>query len=268
MIHLKIRKDKRVICVNPKYENISQWINKSIDKFDNVGVLFSKRRNTLRILTTNEGVCVIVKRYILPGAIQTIVYSFFRKSKASRAFIYSEYLLLNGIETPVPVAYVEEYHNWLFRYGYYMSLYKKRETCWILNSDLSNQKLIYALALYISRMHECGFLHGDVNLSNFLYEMIDGEYVICTVDTNRSKIIHNPTLHQCLANLRRISHESETIMSIVSEYAKIREWPVSYCVHFVLDEVKKLERRKKIQNQFKISNVMNVIRRFLFSVNS
>lgn len=258
MIHLKICNKKRKIYVNPQYKNISQWIKESIDNFDNVGVLFSKRRNTLKILTTDEGVCMIVKRYKLPGIIQTVVYSFFRKSKASRAFIYSDYLLSNGIETPVPVAYIEEYHNWLFRYGYYLSLYKERETCWILNSDLSNHKLINALALYISRMHECGFMHGDVNLSNFLYDIIDGEYVISVVDTNRSKIIHDPTLNQCLANLRRISHKRETIMSIVAEYAKIRKWPVPYCVNYVLDEVKKFERRKNIQHHLKISNVVNL----------
>ena len=239
--------NKRKIHINQDYEYLREWILFSIDNFNISGEILSQKRNTLKVFLAPKGTKIIIKRFKRPNIIQTIIYSFFRKTKAMRAFFFSEYLNAHCVPTPNQVAYIEDYHNSLLGYSYYISEYKQQDTCWILNDNISNKELVQSLAKYIYKMHRCGFLHGDMNLSNFLYNKRNNKYEISTVDVNRSVIIDSPSQKQCLMTFRRLSHEEQTLSFIVSEYAQLRNWSVDYCVNYVLNSVKQLERHEDIR---------------------
>lgn len=239
--------NKRKIHINPDFEYLRDWILYSVENFEICGELISQKRNVLKVFFAPNGSKYMIKRFKRPNLLQTLIYSFFRKTKAMRAFCFAEYLNAHCVTTPNQVAYIEDYQHSLLGYSYFISEYKQQDTCWILNDDISNTNLIQSLALYIYKMHSCGFLHGDMNLSNFLYYKKNEVYVISTVDINRSVIIKAPSQKQCLLTFRRLSHEIATLRLIVSEYAQLRNWSVDYCVNYVLNSVKRLERHEDIR---------------------
>lgn len=62
-----------------------------------------------------NGLEINVKRYRVPIFINRIAYTFFRKSKACRAYNNAFEVIKRGFETPESIAYIEE-----FREDYYI----------------------------------------------------------------------------------------------------------------------------------------------------
>ncbi|MBQ8737436.1 MAG: hypothetical protein IJY78_06400 [Bacteroidaceae bacterium] len=233
--------------VHPSYKQTESFVKSLPVIFSSEGAIIYEKRNVVKSFTIKEE-CLIVKQYKKPNIIQRISYSFFRPSKAKRAYNYAIQLLDMGISTPFPVAFLEIYKNGFFKQGYFVSTTDNRPSCKDIESEKpESQHLTDALAGFIVSMHEKGFLHGDLNLSNILYSLEgNNQYNFSIIDTNRSHFINNPSKKLCYKNMMRISHKRSLIKNIVSKYAELRKWPIDDSVNAVLGYLSSFERKRKI----------------------
>ena len=109
------------IVVNPTYEHLRKFIESVPDTFEREGRIIYSGRNLIKVMEV-DGVEINVKRYGIPALANRIVYSFFRTPKGKRAFEYPQMLLQKGVETPAPIAYIEERKCGLINYSYFISM--------------------------------------------------------------------------------------------------------------------------------------------------
>jgi hypothetical protein len=99
------------ITLNPNYINQEKSILQLVSRFfDEGNLIVQGSRNTIKSnFLGNEK--VNIKFFQKPGVIKSIIYSFFRSTKAKRSFDYANYLIKHNIQTPMPIAYIEERSN-------------------------------------------------------------------------------------------------------------------------------------------------------------
>lgn len=242
------------VVLNQKYGHLKDFVNHIDEIFDVQGELVYKKRNTVKRFVATNGTTVIAKRYKRPNIIQQAGYTLYRPSKARRAYEFALKLEELGIDTPEPIAYIELWKHGIFTTGFFISTENNDHSCKDLytenNSDLDlkeKEALEEGLMEFIVGCHEKGFMHGDTNLSNFLYHK-DGQGLhFAVIDINRSKfVITPPCQEQCLDNLMRLTHEKDLLTRLVGKYASIRGWDVKTCQDYVLTKLEKFERKKKL----------------------
>lgn len=232
------------VVVNPQYERMETFVRSIPVVFQSGGRLIYDKRNQVRLFDV-DGATVAVKRFRIPYLHQRIDYTFIRPSKARRAYEYAVRLVELGISTPDPIAYIETHKYGLFYQGYFVSACCDDPDTRFLRSDYEeHDDLIDAIARFIVKMHEDGFIHGDANLSNFLYHKDGDNYHITTIDINRSHFRANPSKKACLKSLVRLTHVRPLMRKIVGRYAELRGWDVNRSVGYVEYRLTKFEHRK------------------------
>lgn len=220
------------------------------------GELLYDKRNKIRRFTLEDGSVVIVKQYKKPNFFQRICYSTFWNNKAKKSYFFGNMLLNLGIDTPRPIAAVTYYNNIGMENRYYFaSTEDSRPDCLILrDGNMDNpQPMIDALSAYLIHLHELGFLHGDTNLSNFLYSRnADGSFSFSVIDTNRSRFLGRPAnKKEALSNLIRLTHKRSLLCEIITSYALQHGWNVEEAVKTVFHLIEKREKRKNFLHLFK-----------------
>lgn len=240
------------IEINPKYEHLRSFIKSLPKVFDHSGELVYDSRNKVRIFTI-EGEKIVVKRFKTPLFFQRFDYTFIRPSKARRAYIYGMRLIDLHISTPEPIAFIEVYEKGLFHQGYFISTYCGDPDMRILREEPEgHDSLMLAFVHFLISMHEKGFIHGDTNLSNFLYHedsSAEYGYQITTIDTNRSTFSPMPTKKACLKSLMRITHERHALHIIIRMYAEMRGWDQEASVQYVEDRLQTFEKKKEMKRK-------------------
>ena len=97
--------------IHKKYQtdsSICEFVDGLPQRFEQEGSLLYDERNVIRRFEVN-GTVLVVKRFKRPNFFQRIAYTFFRSSKAFRAYHNGEELIRRGISTPFPIAYLETY---------------------------------------------------------------------------------------------------------------------------------------------------------------
>ena len=239
------------VTVNPAYQSLEGFIKTLPDVFESSGVMIHNKRNVVKMYEVG-GMRLIVKRYKVPLSFQRVDYTFFRPSKAKRAYLFALRLKELGITTPDPIAYIECKRLGIFRQGYFVSTYCSypdiKSNIDLLDTDSA---LFDGLINFFVFMHDKGFMHGDTNLSNFLFNRKEDGYEYVVIDINRSHFINNPTKEDCLKNLMRITRDRLLSSRIVTAYAKRRGWDATEAVAFVSHEIDKYERKRKARKFYK-----------------
>ena len=234
------------IIINPAYHHLSDFIESLPTVFETEGELVYDARNQVRLFTV-DGMKLAVKRFKKPMLHQRLDYTVFRPSKAKRAYLYGMKLIELGISTPTPIAYIETFSKGLFCQGYLVTEYCGDPDARILREEPEgHDDLVEAIATFLVDCHEKGFVHGDTNLTNFLYHKDDSGYHITTIDINRSRFLPNPSKKQCLQSLFRLTHVRPTLRHIVTRYAALRGWDEHEAVDVVMKKLEKFEKRKKM----------------------
>ena len=84
-------------------------------------VVYEGRNRVVRF--HHEGLSLMVKRFKRVNLVQQVVYTFFRPTKAERAYLFAKEFHKRGIDTPQRVAYMEKRNGLgLFTTGYFVSL--------------------------------------------------------------------------------------------------------------------------------------------------
>lgn len=215
------------VIVSKDFSELSAFITQIPRLMEDGGgeMVYEGRNRVVRF--RQAGRSLIVKRYKKPLLVQRFAYTFFRKSKAERAFLFAEEFLRRGIDTPAPVAFVECSVGGLLSMCYFVSVESEGvETSQLLRevADYPGE-LAEAVAKQVLEMHHCGVLHGDLNLSNFLCTVRPEGYHFTMIDTNRSHFCQGmPTDKQCMENMIRLTHRRDLYEDLIRRYARLREW--------------------------------------------
>lgn len=218
---------KMKVVVAPAYEAFADEIARlPMLMAEGQGEVVYEGRNRVTRFMVN-GKSLMAKQFRRVNVVQQVVYTFFRKTKAERAFIYADEFLKRGIDTPQPVAYMECKEMGLFTIGYFVSEESAGDGCHQLLREVKNYdtRLADAVARQVLLMHSKGVLHGDLNLSNFLCQQTAEGYHFTMIDINRSHFTDGwPTDEQCLKNLMRLTHRRDLYEYLMRSYAHQRGW--------------------------------------------
>lgn len=212
-------------------------------------MIYDKRNQVMRFEI--DGRKLIAKRFRSPKGFQRLAYSTCWENKAVKAYRYAQRLISLGIDTPRPIAALTLRNSCgLVRQYFFVSEENTWPDCVCLREDpnfADREALIEALAAYIAGLHTKGFLHGDTNLSNFLYEkQADGSYRFAVIDVNRSQFVSGePSREACLSNLFRLTHVRPLLSALVGAYARHRGWDEQECINYVDSCIRQFERRKR-----------------------
>lgn len=210
------------------------------------GTIIYQKRNEVRRLE-HKGLVFIVKRYKHVNLAQSIAYSFFRPTKAARAYRYASEFRKRGVQTPREIAYIEMHELGLFTVGYFVcEECHGRETHLDLREvENYDPELAHAVARQMVFMHSRGILHGDTNLSNFLYERQGDTFTFNMIDINRSHFTDGwPTDEQCLQNLVRLTHRRDLYEFLVRSYARLRGWDENDTAQQALQLLDRFENKR------------------------
>ena len=94
------------VHIHPHYAAYESYIRAIPSEEYEREEVYCNRRNTVERVRFGDKDFVI-KKYKKTCLINCLIYTWFRKSKAQRAFEYAELFLQRGIETAPPVAYIE-----------------------------------------------------------------------------------------------------------------------------------------------------------------
>lgn len=241
------------IVVHPNYVSLRNEISRIPELFANQGELLYSGRNTVKRFP-RTGTPWVVKRYKRPNLIQRIVYTFFKPSKAERAYLYAHILKAKGVSTPEGIAYIEEKSHGFLSNSYFISTECTDRPIFqeLVETPVYDNVLTEALTAFFVHLHRLGILHGDLNLNNILYrKMPNGQYHFTVIDTNRSHFKKSPTPKECLMNLKRVTHRRDLLEHIVGKYAELRGWNRTSCVRMVLTALDKFEKRRALKRRLK-----------------
>ena len=233
--------------INPSYSQLKSFIEDLPGKFDVSGKILYNKRNVVKLFDI-DGLPVVVKRYKVPLFVQRVAYTWFRPSKAKRAYLYAMKLKELCVSTPEPFGYIETTRCGLFRQGYFLSSYTEHDSLKNHRDEMLADRVFFdAYVRFLIEMHDRGFMHGDQNLTNILFWKEDDDYRFEVIDINRSHFISNPCQLECLKNLMRITRDRSLSGKIVGRYAEIRGWDVDESIAYVNKQIDKYERKRRIR---------------------
>jgi hypothetical protein len=213
------------IIVNQEYNYLRPFVESLPMMFEKEGTVVYKERNEIKVFDKgNEQ--IIVKSFKIPLFFNGIIYSCLRPSKAERSYKFALKLIEREINTPPPVAYIEEHQAGMLYSSYYISIYKKypgilRELRYL---PLEGQEsFVAAFARFTAEIHEKEVFPLDYSPGNILYEKKDDQYEFCLIDINRMKFV--PVDMELGAyGFRRLWGNTETIAYMAREYARVRNF--------------------------------------------
>jgi tRNA A-37 threonylcarbamoyl transferase component Bud32 len=208
------------IVINQSYIILKSFISKIPTLFNKEGELVYTARNQLKHYSV-EGYDVIVKRYKIPHLINRIAYTFFRSSKAQRAYEYALKLSQIKVDSPAPIAYIEQYKGGLLTYGYFISIYEKKYSVIreLMAGTQKDESLLKELSLYIADLHNKGVLHLDMSPGNILYKKIENDFHFTLIDINRMQFLSSISKDKRFKSFKRLSENESVLTSIAKFYA-------------------------------------------------
>lgn len=239
--------------IHSRYRHFETFIKSLPSAFATGGVTLYEGRNVVKSFTTG-GVTLVVKRFKKPNIVQAIGYALYRPGKARRAYAFAAELRKRGFLTPQEVAFVEVKDKLLIGDSFFVS-----EECLLPPLSTLLRRVDFDrgvaddLAAEMVRMHERGVLHGDLNLTNILYERReDGHCRFTFIDTNRSHFTDSAPGHKaCIANLMRLSHDKSLLEYVIGRYAAMRGWNEKQTVGEVMASLDRFERRREMKRRIK-----------------
>jgi len=246
------------ITVNPQYNIFADFVRAIPATFARAGKQIYQSRNIIKIFDVNA-VRLCVKSYREPIFINRLIYTFWRPSKANRAYFNALKVLARGFETPAPVAYIEEKRGGLLSKSYFISLecpYSTDLRHFERNHAYSDEdrEILRLVGKLNAQLHEREVLHLDFSPGNILYQNIDGNYHFSLLDINRMDFCKVGLKEGC-RNFQRLRGSEEMFEIMAQAYAEERGFDAKLCkkliVKYNAEHVIYLEKRRKWKQRWK-----------------
>lgn len=211
-------------------KTLTDFVSRLDDIFQSDGeTVFAGSRNVIKRfhLSCADASCrdVVVKKFGKKNIFHQFIYSFFRRSKAERAFRNGLKLIGNGCSTPCPIAFVERRCCLWLESCYYVTSYTEATSIGQFFVGDFDRQLAQAFARFMAKLHTGGIVHHDLNGSNVLFERTDSGCEISVIDINRmtSKPPQELTLADCKDDFVRWGSSEDSVYPFVMrEYALAR----------------------------------------------
>jgi len=215
---------KNPINFNSAYLSKQNEIINIIDNFNSSGLIFGDGNRNIIKLFDVDTIKVNVKSFKKPHLINSIIYKYFRKSKARRSFEYANKLLENNIGTPQPMAYFESSTIFGLKKSYYVS---EHLDCDLTFRELvqipefpENEIILRQFTRFTYTLHQKGIEFLDHSPGNTLIKKKEmGNYNFFLVDLNRMKFHNQMTFDIRMKNLCRLTNKEEMVKVMSNEYA-------------------------------------------------
>ena len=242
--------------INPQYLSMESELIEVLKGNYTPDLVFCKKRNVVEKVTV-AGEEFVVKRYKRPLLINRIVYTFFRKSKACRAYEFAMKLLEAGIDTPFPGAYAESGDGGLFCTGVFISKYVPYKLLEDVYDDSisceERSKILNDFIDFLMSVHAKGIIPKDMNGSNIFYykNEASGQYNFALTDINRMVFNAKPTPKDMAFSFEQCFSELEKLIDLSSIYsAKIGTIPMGVLYQVLSFRFKRI-KQVKFRNKFK-----------------
>ena len=213
------------MLLNNKYEHLREWLERLPEQFEQLGEVIYDKRNQLRVIEAPDGTLINVKRFCKTHLLNRVVYSLgIRQPKGLRAFLYPTRLLERGIDTPEPIAYIEQRLCGLLGLSYFVSVQLPLKHTLYEFGDAHEgtyEEIAEALGRFTAMMHDREVLHLDYSPGNILWDKDDEGYHFAVVDINRMRF-GKVNMEDGCAALRRLWGPKRFIELIARHYAQAR----------------------------------------------
>ncbi|WP_366184509.1 lipopolysaccharide kinase InaA family protein [Flavobacterium ovatum] len=246
------------ITAHPLYKEKEMLISQLVDYFFSSGdMIVEGSRNTIKS-NDLDGEVVNIKFFQKPGLFKSIIYSFFRSTKAKRSYDYANYLLEHDIPTPLPVAYIENYNSLgLLQDSFYI--------CQQIDYDFTIRELIHnplfpernnileQFAAFTYKMHESKVNFLDHSPGNTLIvKKGEGDYDFYLIDLNRMKF-ERMSIEKRMDNFKKMWLSKTMVKVIAKAYSKLSGHPEAQLHQILLDKTKafkgKITRKKYLKRK-------------------
>ncbi|GAA4048519.1 lipopolysaccharide kinase InaA family protein [Flavobacterium chungnamense] len=236
------------IILNPKYKEQEKAIIQLVTSFFEEGNLIVKgSRNTIKsnFLGSEK---VNIKFFKKPGIFKSIIYSFFRSTKAKRSFDYANYLTNHNILTPQPIAYIEERSVFgLLGDSFYISQqidydFTIRE---LIHNPLfpNRNSILEQFAEFTFKMHEANVNFLDHSPGNTLIvDKENNQFEFYLIDLNRMKF-EKLSIEKRMDNFKKMWLSRTMIKVVAKKYAKLIGQPEEKIHTILLEKTLQFKRR-------------------------
>ncbi len=245
--------------IHPNFRALETQITGCIAEFGSRGELLGEAvRNTIKIFDIGD-LKVNIKSFKKPGAINSFIYRYIRKSKARRSYEYANMLLERGFGTPQPMAYFEDLSPLGLGESYYVS--EQLAADLMFRELTTNQhypdreNIIVQYTRFAYRLHEAGIEFIDNTSGNTLIKKNGPDYDFYLVDLNRMAFHASMPFEKRMENLAKLTTQPDIIRIMSREYARLGNIP-EQTVHDSLSAMANLflerfERRRRIKRRLK-----------------
>lgn len=248
------------IIIHPKYAAQEKAILQLVTTFFDAGNLIVKgSRNTIKSNVLGEEK-VNIKYFKKPGAIKSVIYSFFRSTKAKRSYDYANYLLKHNIPTPFPIAYIEERNGFgLLGDSYYVSEqidydFTIRE---LIHNPLFPERniILEQFTEFTFKMHEAKVNFLDHSPGNTLIiKKGAGQYDFYLIDLNRMQF-ETLSIEARMGNFKKMWLSKTMVKVIAKKYAELsgqsEEKLHAILLEKTLDFKRKITKKKWLKRKLK-----------------
>lgn len=239
---------------NTEFENSLTKIIHNFDSYEGgIG-----NRNIIKVIK-HKGLDLNIKAFKIPHFVNSIIYKFFRKSKAQRSFEYAIRLIELNVGTPKPIAYYEFVTPFLFKKSYYIS---EQLECDLTYRELTenlnypdHETILREFTRFTFKLHEKNILFLDHSPGNTLIKKIDNHYQFYLVDLNRMKF--KPLGFKTrIKNFSRLTIHKSIVQVMSDEYSKCTGEDFNkifyYMWKYTQSFQRKYHRKKNLKTKLKL----------------
>ena len=215
------------LVLSDKYESLRDALTAIPESFEKTGVVIYDARNQIRVVELPNGMTLNIKRFHRPALFNRIIYTWFRPSKAERAYQNAQQLQALHIPTPEAVAYIEN-KNPLLQESYLITVQSPLTRNFYefrYHSVEGYEDIIQAFAYLMADAHQKGVLHQDLSPGNILFDkQEDGNISFSLVDINRMRLGRSISKEEACRNFCRLWGRMDFIEELSRSYAAARGW--------------------------------------------
>ena len=240
------------ICLHPAYGFLESELRRIMKEGYSPDKVFCNNRNVVEKVTL-AGKPYVIKKFKRPTLANCFIYTFFRKSKAQRAYEYAMLLLEKGIKTPFPVAYIEVKKNGFFHTGYLVTEYVDYPLLSHLNVEEYTQeelkKLSSSFIYFTISLQEKRILPLDYNPGNifYFYNKKNDCFDFALTDINRMRFGRVPWTRDTMRSFEQFGLSTEHLYDFMLKYSAERGVDLDFCMYQFLS----FRLRKKIKRFLK-----------------
>ncbi|MFE3870364.1 lipopolysaccharide kinase InaA family protein [Flavobacterium sp. ZS1P70] len=247
------------IVIHQDFLSKKKEIKKNISDFSTSGDFFGDgKRNKIKLFDF-DGKTINIKSFKVPNLINQVAYKYFRKSKARRSYEYGIKLLENGIGTPQPIAYAENFTFTGLEKSFYVSEHLQVELTFRELVEIpdypDHENILRQFTRFTFDLHQKGIEFLDHSPGNTLIKKeANNAYSFYLVDLNRMNFHDMMDFDSRMKNFHRLTPKIEMQAVMSEEYAKLynkkyEEVFAKMCFYtndFQMKFHRKIARKKKL----------------------